>query len=72
VQLASIAPMRDQIPLGCHEDIKTRLESSIPKPAEQTELNLLTRELNLASQEKRQARFDFSLEYPQEMEVIGL
>jgi uncharacterized protein (TIGR02231 family) len=64
--------LRDQIPLGRHEDIKTRLESSLPKPTEQTELNLLTWEFSLASQEKRLVRFDFAVEYPQDMEVIGL
>jgi uncharacterized protein (TIGR02231 family) len=64
--------LRDQIPLGRHEDIKTRLESSLPKPIEQTDLNLLTWEFSLASQEKRLVRFDFVVEYPQDMEVIGL
>jgi hypothetical protein len=62
----------DQMPLARHEDIKVRLDSSDPRPTRQTELNLLDWEFNLASGEKRTIRFDFSVENPQGMEVIGL
>lgn len=64
--------LHDQLPVAQHEDIKVRLESADPKPSEQTELNLLNWELTLAPKEKRTLRFDFSLEFPQHMEVIGL
>ena len=64
--------VHDQIPVGQHEDIKVRLESCEPKPTLQTELNLLDWELALAAKEKRTIRFDFTVEYPQGMEVVGL
>jgi uncharacterized protein (TIGR02231 family) len=64
--------LHDQLPVGRHEDIKVRLESAAPPPAEQTELNLLDWKFTLAPKEKRVVRFDFSVESPQEMELVGL
>ncbi|MGE5222154.1 MAG: mucoidy inhibitor MuiA family protein [Omnitrophica WOR_2 bacterium] len=64
--------LHDQIPVGRHEDIRVRLESCEPKPTEQTQLNLLTWEFELAPQEKRTVSYEFSVEHPQVMEVIGL
>jgi uncharacterized protein (TIGR02231 family) len=64
--------LHDQLPVARHEDIKIKLESADPKPGEQTELNLLNWELTLAPQEKRAIRFDFSVETPQALQVIGL
>jgi uncharacterized protein (TIGR02231 family) len=64
--------LHDQIPAARHEEIKVRLESADPKPSEQSELNLLDWDLTLAPKEKRVVRFDFSVEHPQEMVVIGL
>jgi len=60
------------LPVGQNEKIKVRLESCEPKPIAQTELNLLDWEFNLPSKEKRLIRFDFIVETPQEMEVMGL
>jgi uncharacterized protein (TIGR02231 family) len=64
--------LHDQLPVARHEDIKVRLDAAEPKPSQQSELNLLDWELSLAPKEKRTLRFDFSVEYPQAMEVIGL
>jgi uncharacterized protein (TIGR02231 family) len=64
--------LHDQLPVSRHEDIKIRLEAADPKPGEQTELNLLNWQLTLAPQEKRTVRFDFSIETPQALQVIGL
>jgi len=64
--------VHDQIPVARHEDIKVRLEAAEPKPNEHSDLNLLDWELALAPQEKRILRYDFSVEYPQAMEVLGL
>lgn len=64
--------LQDQIPVSRHEEIKVRLDTADPKPSEQTELNLLNWKLALAPQEKRLVRFDFSVDYPQSMDVIGL
>lgn len=64
--------LHDQFPIQRHEEIKVRLESSEPKPTEQTELNLLKWEFSLVPHEKCLVRFDFSVECPQGMEVAGL
>ena len=64
--------VHDQLPVARHEEIKVKLEFIDPKPAEQSELNLLKWELTLASKEKCTLRFDFNVESPQGMEVIGL
>ena len=64
--------IHDHMPTSRHEDIKVRLESAEPRPTEQTELNLLNWELTLKPKEKRTLRYDFVVEYPQAMEVIGL
>jgi uncharacterized protein (TIGR02231 family) len=64
--------LHDQLPVPGHEDIKVRLESSEPRPATHSELNLLDWELILPPGQKRGVRFDFTVEYPQGMEITGL
>jgi uncharacterized protein (TIGR02231 family) len=64
--------LHDQFPVSKHEEIKIRLEDANPQPAEQSELHLLKWELNLVAQEKRQVRYDFSVEYPPALDVVGL
>jgi hypothetical protein len=63
--------VHDQIPVARHEEIKVKLESCEPRATTQSELNLLDWELELAAKEKRTLRFDFSVEFPQAMEVGG-
>ncbi|MCI0520368.1 MAG: mucoidy inhibitor MuiA family protein [Chloroflexi bacterium] len=64
--------LHDQFPVAQHEDIKVRLDSAEPKPAKQSELNLLEWELSLAPGEKKTVRFDFSIETPHGVEATGL
>jgi uncharacterized protein (TIGR02231 family) len=64
--------LHDQIPVPRHEDIKVKLESAEPKPSEQTELNLLGWELTLKPGEKLVVRFDFTVEHPRGMNLMGL
>lgn len=64
--------LRDQLPVAGHEEIRVRLESAEPRPSAQSELNLLDWELILPPRQKRGVRFDFSVEYPQGMDIIGL
>jgi len=64
--------IHDQLPVSRHESIKVRLESADPKPSEQSELNELTWKLTLEPGAKRFARFDFSVEHPRDVNVIGL
>lgn len=64
--------LQDQAPVAGHEDVKVRLESVEPKPTRQSELNILEWDFNLAPKEKRTVRFDFTVEYPPEMQIMGL
>jgi len=64
--------LHDQFPVSKHEEIKIRLEDANPQPAEQSELHLLKWDFNLVAQEKRPVRFDFSVEYPPALDVVGL
>ena len=64
--------LHDQIPVSRHEEIKVRLETVVPKPAEQSGLSLLKWELSLAPKEKRTIQFEFIVEYPQTLDVLGL
>jgi uncharacterized protein (TIGR02231 family) len=78
IKLESMLPSKanltvyDQIPVSRNEDIKVRLESVDPKPTELTELNQLEWKLLLEPKEQRTLRFDFSVESPQNIKVIGL
>jgi uncharacterized protein (TIGR02231 family) len=62
----------DQLPLSRHEAIKVKLQDVVPKPAEQSDLNILKWELTLKPQEKRELSFAFSVEQPRDMHVVGL
>lgn len=64
--------VRDQIPVSRDEQIKVKLEAAEPKPSEQSELNVLEWKLVLDPGTKRKVRFDFNVEHPRSMEVIGL
>lgn len=64
--------LHDQVPVSRHESIKVRLESAQPKPDEETELGLLRWELTLPPGEKKTVRFDFLVEHPRDMRVMGL
>jgi len=64
--------IHDQLPVSRHESVKVKLESADPKPAEQTELNELTWKLTLEPGAKQFVRFDFSVEHPRDVNVIGL
>ncbi len=64
--------VRDQLPVPRDEQIKVKLEAADPKPIDQTELNLLEWKLMLDKATKQTIRFDFSVEFPRAMEVIGL
>jgi uncharacterized protein (TIGR02231 family) len=64
--------IHDQLPVSRHESVKVKLESADPKPVEQTELNELTWKLTLEPGAKQFVRFDFSVEHPRDVNVIGL
>lgn len=62
----------DQLPVARHEEIKVKLREALPKPTEQDDLNILTWELELRPQEKREVTFEFSVEHPRDMRLAGL
>jgi uncharacterized protein (TIGR02231 family) len=64
--------VRDQIPVARDEQIKVKLDAADPKPSEQSELGQLEWKLTLERGAKRAIRFDFSVEHPRSMDVIGL
>jgi uncharacterized protein (TIGR02231 family) len=64
--------LRDQLPVGRHEQIKVKLETADPKPSELTELNELIWKLSLAANAKQVVHFDFTIEHPAAMQVTGL
>jgi len=64
--------LHDQIPVSRHEQIKVKLEAAEPEPNEQTELNELEWHLSLAPNAKQIVRFDFTVEHPAAMQVMGL
>lgn len=64
--------VRDQFPVARDEQIKVKLDSADPKPTEQSELGQLEWTLTLDRGAKRAIRFDFSVEHPRAMDVIGL
>ena len=64
--------VRDQIPLPLHEDIKVKLEKDTPAVTEKDEMNRLKWKTTLSKKDKRTIRYDFSVEYPRNMQIRGL
>ena len=64
--------VRDQLPVSRHEQIKVKLEAADPKPAKQTELNQLEWKLTLDKGAKQVLQFEYSVEFPRTMDVVGL
>ena len=62
----------DQIPVSRHESIKVKLESSEPKVNKQDDLNRLEWRLDLGAGAKQTIRYEFVVESPREMQIIGL
>jgi uncharacterized protein (TIGR02231 family) len=63
--------VRDQLPVARDEQIKVRLESAEPRATEHDDLNRLEWKLTLAPG-KRELRYEFTVEHPRAMEVMGL
>jgi uncharacterized protein (TIGR02231 family) len=64
--------VRDQLPVSRHEQIKVKLDAAEPRPSKQTELNQLEWKLKLEKGARQTIRFDFSVEHPRAMVVVGL
>lgn len=64
--------VQDQYPVSRHEQIKVRLDRVAPEPAEQTELHLLKWQLDLAPADKKTIRYEYQVEHPRALNVVGL
>ena len=64
--------VRDQMPVARDEQIRVRLETADPKPAEHTELSQLEWRLTVDKGATRTIRFEFTVEHPRQMDVLGL
>lgn len=64
--------VHDQLPVSRHEQIKVKLDAADPQPIDHTELNELIWKLSLAANARQVCRFDFTLEHPAAMQVMGL
>jgi uncharacterized protein (TIGR02231 family) len=63
--------VRDQLPVPRDEQIKVRLDSADPRPTEHDDLNLLEWKLE-AKPGKTEVKFEFTVEHPRTMDVLGL
>jgi uncharacterized protein (TIGR02231 family) len=64
--------VRDQLPVARDEQIRVKLESADPKPAEHSQLNLLEWRVTVGAGAKSAIRFEFSVEYPSTLDIAGL
>jgi uncharacterized protein (TIGR02231 family) len=64
--------VRDQLPVSRHEQVKVKLDGATPQPSKHSDLNQLEWKLALAPAAKQIVQFEFSVEFPRAMEVVGL
>ncbi|MBK7896805.1 MAG: mucoidy inhibitor MuiA family protein [Candidatus Promineifilaceae bacterium] len=64
--------VKDHIPVSRHEQIKVKLDDVRPQPAEQTDLNLLEWQLTLPSGAEQTVRYEYTVEHPRSLQVVGL
>jgi uncharacterized protein (TIGR02231 family) len=64
--------VHDHIPVARHEQIKVKLDKVKPEPAEQTDLHLLEWHLSLAAGETQMIEYEFVVEHPRSMQIVGL
>jgi uncharacterized protein (TIGR02231 family) len=64
--------VRDQMPVAADEDIKVELIWAEPEVDKKTDLGQLEWKLSLEPGQKREIRFEFSVEYPRDRSVVGL
>lgn len=64
--------VRDQIPVAANEDIKVGLTLVNPEADKKTDLGQLEWKFSLEPGQKREIRFEFSVEHPRDKSVAGL
>lgn len=69
---AAALTVQDQIPVSRHEEIKVALERPTPEATERSQLNILEWKITLAPQQKQLIAYEYSVEHPRSLEVIGI
>ncbi len=64
--------VRDQLPVSRHAQVKVKLDGATPQPSKHSDLNQLEWKLALAPAAKQAVQFEFSVELPRAMDVVGL
>ncbi|MCU0611835.1 MAG: mucoidy inhibitor MuiA family protein [Candidatus Eisenbacteria bacterium] len=64
--------LRDQLPVPRDEEIKVKLEAVDPQPTRHDDLGLLTWDLSIPGRSARVVTWEFAVEHPRQMEVVGL
>lgn len=64
--------VHDHLPVSRHEEIKVRLLSCEPEPAEHDDLNLMEWHLFLENGAEQKLSYQFQVEYPRSLRVMGL
>ncbi len=67
-----VLEVHDHIPVPRHEQIKVKLENVQPSPAEKSDLNLIKWRLSLAPAAEQTIEYDYLVEHPRSMQVVGL
>jgi len=62
----------DQIPVSRHEDIRIKLDAASPSITDQDALNRLTWDIQLDAGAKKTIEYEFSIEHPRDMDVMGM
>jgi uncharacterized protein (TIGR02231 family) len=64
--------VQDQIPVSRHESIKVKLDQVTPAPQTQTEMQIMTWQLDMDAGSERTIRYEFAIEHPRALELAGL
>jgi uncharacterized protein (TIGR02231 family) len=64
--------VRDHLPISQHERIKIKTLSISPQPTERTKLEQLTWEFTLAPAKEQNIEYRFTIEHPNDINVIGM
>jgi uncharacterized protein (TIGR02231 family) len=62
----------DQVPVSRHEQIKVKMAEVSPEPTEQSDLNILKWELQMAPQSAQEINYSFVLESPRDLTLSGI
>ena len=71
LETASSLKLTEQLPVSCDERIRVRLIQAEPK-IKLGEMGILEWSLTLSGSEQQEINYQFTLEYPPEIEISGL